>query len=392
MTELNVHACGDPGYVFNELRAVERSAARPSAVTRLADTRPLRLFVTLACAFAAAAALPALAAGAPPGNDNIFQSFALNAPGTPLPTTTSRTGTIIEASVEGGEVIGCQRPGFPEVGFGDTVWWDFYPHRPGYIRVAAEAASFRTVVAVMPFNASTGTPDIGNYRCGVESLGTAILDYEFPVVEGAAYKIQVGAVNDATTTEGPYTLSVYFNADTDRDGVLDSADICPTLGGGAALGGCPDTDGDRKVDPQDACPGESTRGKRDRNDNGCPDRELLKPETKLTAGTFCTGSVCHGIRVQKLVVSEIPRGTKVSVSCTKHGCRKASKKAGKSRRVRFFSGKDLKAGVGLKITLSRQGFVSRQVTYWIQPNDFKKVTTCLKSGKPVKCTNSLLVR
>jgi hypothetical protein len=358
----------------------------------LAHTRPVRLLVTLACVCTVGAALPAMAAGAPPGNDNFFQSFAINAPGTPLPATTTRTGTIVEASVEGGEVIGCQRPGFPEVGFGDTVWWDFYPHRPGYVRVAGEASMFRTVVAVMPFNTATGTPDIGNYRCAVESLGTAVLDYEFLVQEGAAYKIQVGAVNDPMTTEGPYTLSVYFNADTDRDGVLDSVDLCPSLGGGAALGGCPDADGDRKVDPQDACPRESARGKRDRNDNGCPDRELLKPETKLTAGTYCTGSICHGIKVQKLVISEIPRGTRVSVACTKHACKKASKRAGKSKRVRFFSGKNLKAGVGLSITLSRKGFVGRRVTYWIQPNDWKKTNTCLKSGKPVRCTNSLLVR
>ena len=53
----------------------------------------------------------------------------------------------------------------------------------------------------------------------------------FPVQEGAGYKIQVGAVNDATTTEGPYTLSVFYNPDTDRDGVLDVFDVCPNEGG-----------------------------------------------------------------------------------------------------------------------------------------------------------------
>ena len=360
-------------------------------MTRLAHTRPVRLLASLACACAAAVALPALAQ-AQPANDNYFSATPINTPGTPLPGESTRDGTIVSASVEGGEVIGCVRAGFPEVGFGDTTWWTFYPHRPGYVTVTAAAATFRTVVAVMPFSAASGLPDNNLYRCSVESLGTARLDYEFPVQEGAGYRIQVGAVNDPSTTEGPYQLKVYFNPDTDRDGLVDSIDVCPTLGGGAPLGGCPDADGDRKVDPNDACPHESSRGQRDRNDNGCPDREFFRPETKLTPGLFCTGDVCHGVKVKKLVVSEIPRGTRVTVSCTKRACRKASKRAGRTRKVRFFSGKKLKAGVGLKITLSRTGYVGRRVTYWIEPNDWKKTNSCLKGGKPVRCTQGLLVR
>ena len=218
----------------------------------------------------------------------------------------------------------------------------------------------------------------------------------------------------------PTRLQPLFNPDTDRDGLVDSLDSCPTAGGANLIAGCPDTDKDGvidrndrcqgksgtaahagcpdrdrdgKIDPDDACPRESSRRKRDRNDNGCPDREFLKPEIKLTPGSYCTGSICHGVRVNKLVVTEIPRGTRVRVSCSKHACRKASKKAGKSRRVRFFSGQALKAGVAVKITMARKGFVSRQVTYWIEANDLKKGSvTCLKSGRPVRCTNSLLVR
>jgi hypothetical protein len=270
----------------------------------------------------------------------------------------------------------------------------------------------------MPFNLSNAVPDLASFRCVRSGLGNATLDYEFPLAEGGGYTIQLGAV-DGSGVEGNYTLSVYFNPDTDRDGAVDSLDSCPNEGGANLISGCPDTDGDGvidrgdrcqgprgtapnagcpdtdrdgKIDPDDACLRESTRGERDRNDNGCPDREFLKPETKLTPGLFCTGAVCHGIRVNKLVVSEIPRGTRVTVSCTKRACKKASKKAGKSRRVRFFSGQALEAGVGLGITLSRRGYVSRRVTYWIKPNDWKKTSSCLKSGKPVRCSRQLLVR
>lgn len=43
-------------------------------------------------------------------------------------------------------------------------------------------------------------------------------------------------------------------ADTDKDGVIDSLDACPTVPGPASLNGCPDTDGDGILDKDDACP------------------------------------------------------------------------------------------------------------------------------------------
>jgi hypothetical protein len=394
----------------------------------LAHTRPVRLFVTVACAFAAIAALPAVAE-AQVSNDNYLDSIGLNSPGTALPGLSSRPDdTIVGATAPQADILegrpggpiaentGCLRTGFPQVDFGSTVWYDIFPHRPGNLRLVVESSNFGAFVGVVPYDRNSLIPDIGAFRCGVASLGTAILDYPFRLQEGAAYTIQVGGFSG---NQGPFSLNAYFDPDTDRDGLLDSGDACPNQGGANLIAGCPDTDGDGvidgsdrcqgpggtaahsgcpdadrdgKIDPDDACQRESTRGKRDRNDNGCPDRELLKPETKLTPGLFCTGTVCHGIRVNKLVVSEIPRGTRVTVTCTKHACKKASKKVGKSRHVRFFSGQKLEAGVGLAISLSRKGYVSRRITYWIKPNDWKKTNTCLKSGKPVRCSPQLLVR
>jgi hypothetical protein len=384
--------------------------------------------VSLAIGCAAGMALPAMAAGQV-SNDNYLDSIGLNTAGTTLPAVSSRPNdTIVGATapqldiLEGrpggpiAENTGCLRTGFPQVDFGSTVWYDIFPHRPGNLRLVAEASAFGAVVGVMPYDRNTLIPNLGAFRCAVASLGTAILDYPFRLQEGAAYTIQVGGYSGS---QGNFSLNAYFDADTDRDGVLDSGDSCPSQGGPGLISGCPDSDGDAvidrndrcpgpagppsqagcpdrdrdgKIDPDDVCPRESTRRKRDRNDNGCPDRELIKPETKLNAGTYCSGSICHGIRVNRLVISEIPRGTKVTVACTKHACRKSSKRAGKSRKVRFFSGKALKAGVGLSITLSRPGFVSRRVTYWIEPNDWKKTNTCLKGRKPVRCTRDLLVR
>jgi len=394
----------------------------------LAHTRPVRLFVTLACACAAAAAVPAIAE-AQVSNDNYLDSIGLNSPGTALPGLSSRPDdTIVGATAPQADILegrpggpiaentGCLRAGFPQVDFGSTVWYDIFPHRPGNLRLVVESSAFGAVVGVMPYDRNSLIPDISAFRCGVASLGTAILDYPFRLQEGAAYTIQVGGFSG---NQGLFSLNAYFDPDTDRDGLLDSGDACPNQGGANLIAGCPDTDGDGvidgndrcqgpggtvahsgcpdsdrdgTIDPDDACQRESTRGKRDRNDNGCPDREFLRPETKLTPGLFCTGAVCHGIRVNKLVVSEIPRGTRVAVSCTKHACRKASNKVGKSRHVRLFSGEKHEAGVGRAITLSRKGYVPRRITYWIKPNDWKKTNTCLKAGKPVRCTRQLQVR
>lgn len=55
-------------------------------------------------------------------------------------------------------------------------------------------------------------------------------------------------------------------ADTDKDGVVDSIDACPTVPGPASLKGCPDTDGDGILDKDDACPNKAGTAKY----KGCP--------------------------------------------------------------------------------------------------------------------------
>lgn len=55
-------------------------------------------------------------------------------------------------------------------------------------------------------------------------------------------------------------------ADTDKDGIIDSLDACPTVPGPASLNGCPDTDGDGILDKDDACPQKAGTAKY----KGCP--------------------------------------------------------------------------------------------------------------------------
>jgi outer membrane protein OmpA-like peptidoglycan-associated protein len=65
--------------------------------------------------------------------------------------------------------------------------------------------------------------------------------------------------------------------DTDGDGIIDKDDKCPTVAGVVLYQGCPDTDGDGIVDADDACPGQAgplaTKGCPDKDGDGIIDKE-----------------------------------------------------------------------------------------------------------------------
>lgn len=65
--------------------------------------------------------------------------------------------------------------------------------------------------------------------------------------------------------------------DTDKDGVIDNEDKCPTVAGLKEFGGCPDTDGDGVPDSEDECPTEkglkAFKGCPDMDGDGVPDKD-----------------------------------------------------------------------------------------------------------------------
>ena len=69
--------------------------------------------------------------------------------------------------------------------------------------------------------------------------------------------------------------------DSDKDGIIDSQDACPTLAGTTQYNGCPDTDGDGVIDPKDACPKiaglAATAGCPDGDTDGVADKDDLCP-------------------------------------------------------------------------------------------------------------------
>jgi len=244
-----------------------------------------------------------------------------------LPTTSGRPNdTIAGAGTEGGREHLLRAAGVSSVPFGNTVWYRIFPHRPASCGWSPSRPASARVVAIMAVQPQHGLPDISHYACAVASLGTAILDYEFRLDEGAGY---ADPGRRTRRRPGLFALSVYFNPDTTATGWSDSLDSCPAAAGGSATHGCPDKDGDGVVDSFDRCPrrtaprrtpavrtatatGISTRRlcparaprearpQRQR----CPDRELLKPETTSPR------QLLHGEHLprdpgEQLVVSEI---------------------------------------------------------------------------------------
>ena len=198
-----------------------------------------------------------------------------------------------------------------------------------------------------------------------------------------------------------YEARFGFIRDTDDDGKYDFEDLCPTRSG-TLSNGCPspppprDTDGDGIVDTSDHCPSENSRA-RDPGANGCLDRLLLHPEIRLNPGSFCKNGRCLGLKAKSVTVSDIPAGTKVTVSCTRGACRtKSSTLGGKRSRLTVKIKKNLRAGVRLKIRVTKSGAVGRYVSYKILRNDYDRDrrVTCLRPGgrTPLACNSKLWVK
>jgi len=259
--------------------------------------------------FAAAAALPSSAA-AQPANDNYLQAYAVNPPGSELPTSQTFTDdgavNVIGATIQddllqecvtcpvvpegaggAGTLPTCGRPGFDPVQYTHSVWWRAFPHRPGNLSVRV-ASAFTGVVGVLPFDVSTFQPNYGQGECNVAGTpGFVQLDYSHRLQEGGAYSIVVGG---AGGPEGPYDVTFLFDPDTDRDGPVDSQDACRVQAGPADLGGCPDSDGDKIRDLDDECDSELGPALH----RGCPDSDgdgirNLDDACDLTSGSIGFG-------------------------------------------------------------------------------------------------------
>lgn len=107
--------------------------------------------------------------------------------------------------------------------------------------------------------------------------------------------------------------------DTDGDGIADKDDKCPTVAGIALFNGCPDTDGDGIVDAEDACPNDAgtldMKGCPDTDGDGVADKDDACPKIKgLAALNGCPDTDGDGIADKDDACPTI-KGTLVGKGC-----------------------------------------------------------------------------
>ncbi len=405
-----------------------RLAAISRNTLRLAQAGLLALTASAVCAGSAAAN----------HNDALETIERLNAPNTALGTSYVRNHTSTGHTFD--------NPGEPDqctagstVNYGATVWYEFHPHVNGRYRVVVSSgtAGFEPVVGVPEFTLGTFNFSFGPCNGSTPPINVATLPASgwISVAGGKHFWIQIGGANEpnlpvadgGVPSTGDYQMTFTYDPNTDGDSffdseescdsepglpedggcpdvddddVIDRADQCRTIKGEARYAGCPDGDGDgnpeNPLDPRnDRCPGESplALGRGDNDDNGCLDYRKLNPRFSLRPGSFFRvvrgRNKLLGIKIERLVVSRLPRGAKVSIKCTRGACRVRPKRVGGSRKVEFkkLRGKKLRTGVKLTIKATLGSSVGEARTYTIKPNDYRTKDFCLRpSGKRGSCS------
>lgn len=111
-------------------------------------------------------------------------------------------------------------------------------------------------------------------------------------------QVGIGYVYLLHKSESQPTPNVLTLNDLDKDGTIDSLDLCPELAGSPSALGCPDADNDGIGDSDDACPNDpgtiETNGCPDYDSDGFSDKD---DECPTTAGTWngCPDSDGDGV-------------------------------------------------------------------------------------------------
>jgi hypothetical protein len=397
-----------------------------------------RLLIALLAATLGLAAAPSFAFAAPPENDNYLESNRINQPNTLLQDNfqeldwdTTEATEQVDPDLFGDpggtfeEVTRCDFQSGRQAHYGKTVWWDIFPDVDGEVTITASGMD--AVIGFVPYDFDTSEPFYDEWFCADDPANDTTETESFTVEGGRSYSIQIGGWggdspggDPANADSGLLDFTFHFEPDSDGDGVLDEDDNCGGTPGLQQFAGCPDGDGDGVPEPPDACPGvkgdlsngckstppppprpdndhdgvfddgpdqcvgENASG-RDANGNGCLDLRTFSPDWIFKPGSYFVRHggrvILLGLKVQRFGVAGVPNGARVVVTCSRHACRRMSKRARRGR-VLFgrLRGDKLRAGVKLTIRVSAPGYVGRARIYTIQKNDWDAKPRCLMPG------------
>lgn len=298
------------------MRRTARHVAPPARFSSL--SRVLLAAVSLLAAFAFSSGI---AQGAGLLFNDSFKSvpFGANEPGEALGAGVFWGVSNSGATVESGERTDCS--GGPS--FGATIWERFHPDANGAVKVDVSDFTFGSnfggpEVWIVPYSNTTSSARLPNANTHLDyEASDAVCGFasvEGYVFAGHDYLIQVGGDCQSPNpcdpvTDPGFSINFLYFRDTDGDRVTDYNDTYPDraydhcLNNPGTVNGCPDSDGDRFIDPSavkdprsglqfdqcptiagdvggcpdvdrdgfldylDECPGE------DGQINGCPDRD-----------------------------------------------------------------------------------------------------------------------
>jgi hypothetical protein len=278
----------------------------------------LRLLGAALLTGGALASAPASASAAPPPNDNYLASWTIDKAEytDQVDTTEATTQADLFDPSPSGDALGGYGPestscnGAP---IGKTVWYDLRPPSAGGIEVKTSAA-FDSTVAVYEWNPRNSR--ITKLVKCENTPGTAE-DLILDVQKGKAYTFQVGGAGGAG---GPLSFGLDYYPDTDGDTILDAQDKCASTPGIERFGGCPPS---------------------------------LDDDVRPSIGYDNTGD---GIRINRLVVSKVPKGAKVTARAGGASQTVKAKRAGTVKLTKLV-GRAARSGtsVEVRVTLGRTG-------------------------------------
>jgi len=313
----------------------------------------MRARMKLTLAIMAAAALGLAAVAQANQNDNINAAVALT-------LNVFDETTNIGSTVQPGEPLTPPSNSWcPENDIqryaGATLWY-FVTGNGKQIDVSTEGSAIDTVMAV--YKTAT-SPSVANViKCSDDSAGDLFSRVSFQSLAGAGYLIQVGGRQ------------------------LCPADVAPCFNGAGVQPAAPPTGTIRVIarftpPPPVPPPPVVVRP---------PPPEVIRPATSLSPKPYFRRSrgriVYLGIKVGKLVVRQLPTGTRVQVGCTRGACPAQVRTAGENGRVEFprMRNRKMRRGRQIVISATKPGAIGSYIRYFIGRNRAAKVELCLKPG------------